>query len=693
MNANNKFINSCKGHKSNAMSCGVVGVTAVTKGNEEKGNGGVICVNQKQSGQKITEKDCTDLQSLVKKSVDDINVLFSLKHIQSSFAGVDGYKRKHQSLSVGKNIQQRFNNNNGSGCDDNNKHISGSNNKKQQQQQEQQQNFTLNINNYINASSSSSSNQMKKNTLTIERYNDDNNDCSYDNNTARINNNIKDNTNNHHVMNLNLVKGTNNNNNNSNSNSNRKGIVDKKDKRERSINGVLISGSEKKKPSYQSYVNVKKKCTKRLYGNDCNNSVSVNNNNINDVSMYANSSRGSGVKGNIKTNRNVSPMHMESSTYRGTNTNNKCKSGLTKKNYFNSAHTSRKLFNKVNQFQQQQQQQQTSFIHQTQSNNTKQHNSTFTSISQLDMMLTQTQQPSQSALTKTISREIDLNYNPTISLTATSTSFTNSANTNTNQQQQQHPLSSSSNIIKVQKARSSSITFLTNSTNLNTSLTTTSTRTRHNPSPLHKPSSSLFFSSSNYHSIINKIYSKEFPYNALTTNDILKLMLFLNEYLINSNVFKDTSNPQHMQLLSNYSSFLSENITLDYPETEDIDHSKLDKVVNCTKMIQRKWREFTMRTYLANSNSGSSSSSNKDEIHEIKKMVLNTYIHRTGFKVKKIIGLFNSTCEAFGDIVNDTEMNEMMYNIIKLIKGKLTKCEKHLLYKQYINNIIFNHVM
>jgi hypothetical protein len=95
-----------------------------------------------------------------------------------------------------------------------------------------------------------------------------------------------------------------------------------------------------------------------------------------------------------------------------------------------------------------------------------------------------------------------------------------------------------------------------------------------------------------------------------------------------------------------------------------------------------------MRTYLSNS-----SNSSKDEINEIKKMVLNTYIHRTGFKVKKIIGLFNSTCEAFGDIVNDTEMNEMMYNIIKLIKGKLTKCEKHLLYKQYINNIIFNHVM
>ena len=689
MNAN-KFINNCKGHKSNAMSCNVIGVSAVTKGCEEKGNG-VICVNQKQSGQKITEKDCTDLQSLVKKSVDDINVLFSLKHIQSSFAGVDGYKRKHQSLSVGKNVQQRFNNNNNG---------SGSSNKKQQQEQQQQQNFTLNINNYINASSSSSSNQMKKNTLTIERYNDDN-DCSYDNNTtARITNNVKDGhtNNNHHVMNLNLVKGTNNNNNNNNSNSNshRKGIVDKKDKRERSINGVLISGSEKKKPSYQSYVNVKKKCTKRLYGNDCNNSVSVNmnnNNNINDVSMYANSSRGSGVKGNIKTNRNVSPIHMESSTYRGNNTNNKCKSGLTKKNHFNSAHTSRKLFNKVNQFQQQQQQQ-TSFIHQNQSNNTKQHNSTFTSISQLDMMLTQTQQPSQSALTKTISREIDLNYNPTISLTATSTSFTNSASTNTNQQQQQ-PLSSSSNIIKVQKARSSSITSsLTNSTNLNTSLTTTSTRTRHNPSPLHKPSSSLFFSSSNYHSIINKIYSKEFPYNALTTNDILKLMLFLNEYLINSNVLKDTLNPQHIQLLSNYSSFLSENITLDYPETEDIDHSKLDKVVNCTKMIQRKWREFTMRTYLSNnSNNSSNTSSSKDEIHEIKKMVLNTYIHRTGFKVKKIIGLFNSTCEAFSDIVNDTEMNEMMYNIIKLIKGKLTKCEKHLLYKQYINNIIFNHVM
>ena len=662
-----KFVNSnSKLHKTNALSGGSSCSSqhmafpsqlsaACSTYNEDKGLT-TISVNQKQSNQKITEKDCTDLQSLVKKSVDDINVLFSLKHIQSSFAGVDNHKRKHQSLSVGKNVQQHFNNNN-SHNEDRKQLISNNS------QEQAKQNFPFNINSFINASAM----QAKKGTRTIDRYDYDN-DCSYDNNTTTRMNNTKDNS---HVMNLNLVKGTNSNNNNHS----RKGMVDKKDKRERSINsGVSVSGSEKKKPSYQSYVNVKKKCNKKLYGNECNNSVSVNNNNsntISDASIYANSSRGSGTKGNTKSNRNVSPMHMESSTYRGNNAN-KSKSGLVKKNHFNSAHTSRKLFNKVTQFQQQHHQQQQSFI---QSNNSK-HNSTFTSISQLDMMLTQTQQPSQSALAKTISREIDLNYNPAISLTATSTSFTNSAST------VQPP--SSSTIIKVQKARSSSIPFLTNSCNLNTSSTTTSTRTRHNPSPLHKPSSSLFFSSSNYHSIINKIYSKEFPYSALTTNDILKLMLFLNEYLISSNVLKDTTNnPKHVQLLSNYSSFLSENITLDYPETEDIDHSKLDKVVNCTKMIQRKWREFTMRTYLSNSS---------DEIHEIKKMVMNTYIHRTGFKVKKIIGLFNSACEAFADIVNDTEMNEMMYNVIKLIKGKLTKCEKHLLYKQYINNVIFNHV-
>ena len=63
-------------------------------------------------------------------------------------------------------------------------------------------------------------------------------------------------------------------------------------------------------------------------------------------------------------------------------------------------------------------------------------------------------------------------------------------------------------------------------------------------------------------------------------------------------------------------------------------------------------------------------------------MVINKYIRRAGFKVKKIIGLFNSLVEDFNNIENEHEMEEMFYNIQQIIKRKLTPYEKNNLYKE-----------
>ena len=70
-------------------------------------------------------------------------------------------------------------------------------------------------------------------------------------------------------------------------------------------------------------------------------------------------------------------------------------------------------------------------------------------------------------------------------------------------------------------------------------------------------------------------------------------------------------------------------------------------------------------------------------------MVLNKYIKKAGFKIKKIIGLFNSMVECFDLIGNEKEMEEMFYNIQQIIKRKLTPYEKNNLYKEYINSIIY----
>ena len=77
------------------------------------------------------------------------------------------------------------------------------------------------------------------------------------------------------------------------------------------------------------------------------------------------------------------------------------------------------------------------------------------------------------------------------------------------------------------------------------------------------------------------------------------------------------------------------------------------------------------------------------ESHELKKMVVNNYIKSGGYKVKKIIGLFNSLVENFATLsYYDNDLNEMFHYTAKIINNNLTKYEQHLLYKNYINDIV-----
>ncbi len=183
---------------------------------------------------------------------------------------------------------------------------------------------------------------------------------------------------------------------------------------------------------------------------------------------------------------------------------------------------------------------------------------------------------------------------------------------------------------------------------------------------------------SNYQQILDKIYSKEFPYEIINTNDILKLMLFLNEYLINCNVLKDYYQQENSDLLNEYSKFLVSKIKINSPEIQ-INHNDLDKVVNSAKIIQRRWRKKKVKKYLGE----------KNETQELKKMIINNYIQKNGYKVKKVIGLFNSLVEDFENLcVTNKDMSNMIYYISKIVNNSLTNFEEHLLYKDFINNII-----
>ena len=190
----------------------------------------------------------------------------------------------------------------------------------------------------------------------------------------------------------------------------------------------------------------------------------------------------------------------------------------------------------------------------------------------------------------------------------------------------------------------------------------------------------------NKSNILKRIYSKEFP-SKIKTNDVLKLMLFLNEYIINNNLLDDYYIPQNRKNLDDLSIFLSSKIKSNYPRETDI---SIDNVVKKTKIIQRFWRKRKIKNYIKQKNTGI------EEEKEIKKMIVNDYIDKSGFKTKKILGLFHNMLENFCDTsisniynIGEDNNNKTFYYIQKLIMKDLTSFERNELFKDYINKVIF----
>ena len=147
----------------------------------------------------------------------------------------------------------------------------------------------------------------------------------------------------------------------------------------------------------------------------------------------------------------------------------------------------------------------------------------------------------------------------------------------------------------------------------------------------------------------------------------------LNEYIINNNLLYDYNSNNNKNILNQISQTLSKYSSIDYPKEFDIN---IDNYINNIKLIQRSWRKYKIKQLIGKN----------EEIHELKKIVVNRYIAKSGYKMKKIIGLFNSLIEDFNDIKNSNEINRMFYYIKHLIKRDLTTYEKNLIYKDFINN-------
>ena len=171
-----------------------------------------------------------------------------------------------------------------------------------------------------------------------------------------------------------------------------------------------------------------------------------------------------------------------------------------------------------------------------------------------------------------------------------------------------------------------------------------------------------------------KLYDTKFP-NKVLTNDIIKLFLLLNEYIINNNLLSDYHLKNNKDILNKLSELLSKYSLIDYPKEYDIN---IDNYINNVKTIQRIWRKYKMKQLL----------DKNEEIHELKKIVVNNYITKAGYKLKKMLGLFNSLFEEFNNIKNSDDINRMFFYVKNLIKRDLTTYEKNMIIKEFINVFI-----
>ena len=237
----------------------------------------------------------------------------------------------------------------------------------------------------------------------------------------------------------------------------------------------------------------------------------------------------------------------------------------------------------------------------------------------------------------------------------------------------------------------------------------------------------------NENNSINKPDSKQIneKIDKIKIKDYMRMMLMLNEYIISNNLFEDYSNPESKKIIENYNLFLTNNININYESKIEVKDDKIDKkeendkdnknkendknekdnkdnkdnkelndnkedknnkennanndnkIIKAAIVIQRRWRKSKLDKYLINNFI--------EEEDELRKMLLNKLMDKPKSKDIKIIDIFNNVINSFKMVYkNIDEVEKIFYYIQKIIQRKLNIYEKNLLYKEYINKIIYN---
>ena len=171
----------------------------------------------------------------------------------------------------------------------------------------------------------------------------------------------------------------------------------------------------------------------------------------------------------------------------------------------------------------------------------------------------------------------------------------------------------------------------------------------------------------------------------IKTQDFMKMMLILNEYVITNNLLEDYSNKQNKKILNDYSLFLLKNIKNNHINKNKklkIITSSNNKIILAVIKIQRKWRKIKLEKYLINNF--------LEEGSELRKMLINNLMEKTKFENSNILDIFNCLINNCKLINNNVEDINIIFELIrKLIQRNLTINEKNIIYKEYINEVIY----
>ena len=170
----------------------------------------------------------------------------------------------------------------------------------------------------------------------------------------------------------------------------------------------------------------------------------------------------------------------------------------------------------------------------------------------------------------------------------------------------------------------------------------------------------------------------------IKTQDFMKIMLILNEYLITNNLFEDYANSQNKKILNDYSLFLLKNINNNNDNINQQQNNipnNNNKLLSAVIKIQRKWRKIKLEKYLINNF--------MEEDCELRKMLISNVMEKNNLDNSNIIDIFNTiikNCRLVDNGVDD--ICKIFGQIEKVIQRNLTINEENLIYKEYINKII-----